>query len=366
MFSGKRTAAFKNYKLSLSSLACPVICRGMKLFVCSVLAGVVLISAVAADITVAPIADNRVTIGDARIETINDAVSNDGQRNVYTFTAPLDGRYRFEMAELRSNARVRLLAYNYLDENLADGYCRNGEGLTLDGLTRGQTYEIQVRQYSGLSSYKLVIGYQKETTDVSRLTGLSDSIQYTDQRNVYAFTAPLDGRYRFELAELRSNARVRLMVYNYLDETIAETYCVNGEGLTLNGLVRGQTYTIQVRQYSKLSPYNLIIGQQKATLNINRADSINDSVQYTEQQNTYAFTAPTDGRYRFELAGLRNNARVSLLVYNYLDERIAETYCVNGEGLTLNGLVRGQTYTIYVRQYRGFSPYTLILSQQNR
>jgi hypothetical protein len=64
------------------------------------------------------------------------------------------------MAELRNNAQVRLLALNYLGENIGDTYCRNGGGLTLNGLVKSQTYEIQVRQYSGLSAYKLNITRQ--------------------------------------------------------------------------------------------------------------------------------------------------------------------------------------------------------------
>jgi hypothetical protein len=127
---------------------------------CSLLAFVFSVFGVFADINVAPITENRVAIQDATIQTIQGAVSQDGQKNVYSFTAPRDGRYRFEMAELRSNAQVRLMAWNYLDENIADSYCRNGQGLTLNELVGGQTYEIQIRQSSGFSSYSLNVRMQ--------------------------------------------------------------------------------------------------------------------------------------------------------------------------------------------------------------
>jgi hypothetical protein len=205
IFFRKKAGLFENDK-SMPSILHWESCRSMKVFICCMLAALFFIPDVSADINVAPINDNRVTIRDARIEIIHDTVSTNGQKNVYSFTAPLGGRDRFEMAELRNNATVSLYAFNYLGETIGSTSAGNGNGLTLNGLVRGQTYEIQVRQYNGFSTYNLIIGYQKETADVSRLTGLTDSIQYTAQRNVYSFTAPLDGRYRFEMAELRNNA----------------------------------------------------------------------------------------------------------------------------------------------------------------
>ncbi|MDR0670072.1 MAG: hypothetical protein LBF95_08320 [Treponema sp.] len=98
-----------------------------------------------ADVNVGSITENRATAPDARIEITGDAVSADGQRNVYSFVPPLDGRYRFELAGLRANATVGLYVYNYLGETVNYGVFGNGYGLTLDGLVQGRTYEIHVR-----------------------------------------------------------------------------------------------------------------------------------------------------------------------------------------------------------------------------
>ena len=96
---------------------------------------------------------------------------------------------------------------------------------------------------------------------------------------------------------------------------------------------------------------------------MNRVERVSDSLQFTSQRNRYLFTAPGDGRYRFEMAELRNNAGVYLSAYNYLGETIAGQYTQNGQGLTLN-LAGGQTYELRVRQNNGFSPYTLIIAKQ--
>jgi hypothetical protein len=65
------------------------------------------------------------------------------------------------------------------------------------------------------------------------------------------------------------------------------------------------------------------------------------------------------------MAELRNNAQVSLYVFNYLGERIDyNTGIGNGSGLTLNELVKGQTYRIEVRQSSRFSSYKLNIMKQ--
>jgi hypothetical protein len=126
-----------------------------------------------------PIPPIEISIDTARIDILEGNISETGQQINYTFIPPRDGRYRFEMAELRDNARVSIRIFNRLGENIANDDCGNGQGVSrnLDG---DQPYRIEIRQYSGISPYNLIIGHQKETVDISRLTGLSDSIQYID------------------------------------------------------------------------------------------------------------------------------------------------------------------------------------------
>ncbi|MCL2722280.1 MAG: hypothetical protein FWD47_13205, partial [Treponema sp.] len=76
--------------------------------------------------SIQPIPENARTIGNARIDIRQGNFSENGQSDVFSFIAPRDGRYRFEMAELRSNANVRLMAWNRLGENIADTSAGNG------------------------------------------------------------------------------------------------------------------------------------------------------------------------------------------------------------------------------------------------
>jgi len=305
---------------------------------------------------VPPIPPNRITIGETLIEIKQGNISREGQEDPHPFTAPRDGLYRFEMAELSGSATVQLSAWNRLGDRIYLANCGVREGITLD-LIGGQTYQIRVTQYRGLSPYKLIIGHQKETVDISQLTGLSDNVRYTDQRNVYTFTAPRDGLYRFEMAELSGSATIQLSAWNRLGDRIYLANCGNREGISLN-LNRDQTYQIQVKQYRGLGPYNLIIGHQKETVDISRLTGLSDSIQYTDQSNVYTFTAPSDGRYQFVMAELNGNATVQLSAWNRLGDRIYLANCGNGEGITVN-LISDQTYQIQVKQYRGLSFYRL-------
>ena len=169
-----------------------------------------------------------VTVPPATIIQQLGEMKTEGQKDVYTYTIPRDGRYRFEMSELYGGAQVNMTVLNRLDEKVAVfSYCGNGSGITLKGTKAGETYKIRLAQNSRLSAYILNIGEAKPILDLAELTQVTDSIEYTDQRNVYTFTIPADGRYRFELSEMRAGFQVSLHIFNHLGEDIG-TYSYAG------------------------------------------------------------------------------------------------------------------------------------------
>ncbi len=296
--------------------------------------------------------------------SVKDSIEYTDQRNVYSFTVPQDGRYRFELSGVHSGTDFELLIIDALGETVAsDRYCCNGEGVTVKDLHAGETYEIQIRQETGFGDYALDIGYQKQTVDISALSALTDSIEYTDQRNVYTFTVPLDGRYRFEISGLISGADVELCMFNGLEERIAEdTYCLNGEGITVKGLKAGETCTVQVRQEQGLSSYRLLIGMQKETVDVGRGCVVNDSIEYTDQRNVYSYTASGDGALKVSALNMSGGMAVELCVFNDLKEQVAgDSFCTNGESVKLTGLTSGSNYEIQVRQEDGTGPYSLMI-----
>lgn len=296
--------------------------------------------------------------------TVSDSIEFTDQRNIYTFTAPIDGRYRFELSGVQSDTNFELYMYNYLGETLeSDTYCLNGEGITVKDLKGGETYQVQIRQDSGFSSYSLFIGYQKTTVDISELSSLTDSIEYTGQRNVYTFTAPIEGRYRFEISGMQNGTDFELYLFNDLGETVeSNTYCINGEGITAKGLEAGKVYELQIRQDSGLSGYTLTIGKQKESVEVSRNCIVNDSIEFTDQRNVYALSAGTSGQIQITISGLNSNTAIELYVFDDLHNEVdSDSYCTNGESLTVSNLSSGTQYWIQIRQYDGGGSYTMLI-----
>ena len=186
--------------------------------------------------------------------TLYDQIAFTNQRNNYVFTAPVTGRYHFEMSEYMSGVGFRMMIWDKYDSNIMDTYYEYGT-VSLDA---GETYELQIRQDSDYSSYKLKIGMQKETVDISDYDIISDSVTFTDQRNVYTFTPDESGKYKFTLTDFNADCSFRLMAWDNYDSTIMDTYYEEG---TVS-LESGITYEIQVRQDSSIGSYNLNIEKE--------------------------------------------------------------------------------------------------------
>lgn len=307
------------------------------------------------------------SIDNAEIQQYSGSISYDDQKDEYWFTPKNSGRYRFDISGLQSGTSVRLYVKDDGGTTLgSDTYCCNGEGVTIKDLPAGKKYQILVQQDYGFSDYSLEIGMQKPTVDITGYTEISDTIEYKDQRNVYTFVAPIDGRYRFEISGLQNGTDVALYMFNNLGETLtSDTYCCNGEGITVKDLKAGAEYEIQVRQDSGFSSYSMAVGYQKETVDISDLSQLSDSVEYKDQRNVYTFTVPVDGRYRFEISELRSGTDVSLYMFNSLGETVAsDTYCCNDEGITVKDLKAGETYEIQVRQDSGLSGYKLFIGYQ--
>ncbi len=326
-----------------------------------------------------PITQSSTTIDGAEFITYQGNITKEGQVDTYTYTVPRDGRLRIDFSEIYVGNVFKLYVYDRLGNAVDYRNCYNNQGLTLKGLIAGETYQIEVHQYDGFSSYTMTIYQQKETTDISNYTEIKDSIEYTDQRNVYTFTVPVDGRYRFSISGMQSGTSVEFMVFNDLGETVREVYLRNDEGTTLKGLTAGETYEVQIRYYSGsnvwhiagYSDYTLSIGKQKPTTDISEYTTISDSIEFTGQRNVYTFTPAVTGRYRFSIKNMKAGTSVDFLIFNELEEEEANCYLRNNEGVTVF-LEAGKTYEVQIRYYSGsnvwhtagYSDYTLSIGKQ--
>lgn len=301
------------------------------------------------------------TVSALSIGSFSGSVSSDGQKNDHSFSPVVSGTYRFEFADIADGVDFRLWVCNSNGDTIKSDYDMDtGDGITVS-LDSGSNYIIRVGQYHSYGSYNLIIGEQKPTVDISNLTKVSDSIQYTDQENNYLFSPSASGTYRFEYSDVPDGTDLRLYVFNSGWETIKSDYDMdNGDGLTVT-LEAGKSYYIRTKQYRSLGSYSLIIGRQKDTVDVTSYTMLSDSIQYIEQRNNYRLVAGVAGTYRFEFANVPDGTDLRLYVYNSGWETIKSDYDMDtGDGLTVS-LSEGQEIYITVSQYRSLGSYSLVL-----
>ena len=283
---------------------------------------------------------------------INDQITFENQRNVYTFTAPKSGNYRFDLTEVNANTKFRMLLWDRLDNKILDEY----SGGATAALAAGETYRFEVRQYSGTGSYKMLIGFQKAEWDITGYGSVNDSIQYTDQKNLYTFVPPITGRYRFELTEANANTKFRMLLWDPLDNVLIDDY----SGGAYAFLEAGEVYALQVRQYSGFSSYTMTVGYQKETVDLSNTDVVYDSITFADQKNVYTYTPLESGTYTFTLGDTNASCRMRLLAWDKLENNIMDSY--NGQGSAF--LEAGETYQVQVRQHDGLSSYSLTIEAE--
>lgn len=274
-------------------------------------------------------------------------------------TTRVSGTYRFEFSNVPDGTGFTLYILNSAGERKEyASYCDNGSGITTS-LSSKKNYTIRVAQQCETGSYTLNIGQQKETSDISSYTAVSDSIQYTDQKNNYSFSPQSDGLYRFEFSDVPDGTDYKLYVYNSGWEELERVIDVdNNGGISIN-LSSKKTYYISVVQYRSTGSYTLNIGHKKSLVTATGYTAISDSIQYTDQENDYSFIPSVSGTHRFEFSNVPNGTDLRLIIYNSGWEEKARIYDAdNGDGITIS-LTKGKTYYIRVKHYRDNGAYTL-------
>ena len=322
--------------------------------------------------TIDKLTHKSIEIDDAVLKVYNGKITKEDQKDIYSFKAPRDGIYRFDLSNMNASMTVELYIYDKIGKCISsDRAIDNKEGLTVS-LSANETYEICVREYDRISetklgSYTLTIWYQKPTVDVTDYTIINDSIEYEDQRNKYTFTPSISGTYRFDFSNMKSSTTVEIYIYDDLDECISSDRAIdNKEGLTVS-LSANETYEIWVREYdliseTKLGEYTLTIWHQKPTTDVSSKVKIKDSIQYTDQKNVYNFTVDATKDHTLKITGLSNSVNTEIYVYDNLDYRVAyDTSFANNETITLKNLEIGANYRIVVCQRSGTGNYTLTI-----
>ena len=308
----------------------------------------------------------RSTVADpATILHDSGSISASGQIDTFSFTTPRDGRYRIQMSGMGSGMTVDMNFLSPTGEELeSKSGCRNGDGVTVKYLEANKQYTIQIIQKTGQGGYGIDVGIQKPTPDITDITQINDSVEYTDQRNLYNFVVPRNGTYRFELANLASGTDTQMYIFDDPGNKISEdTNCRNGEGLTLKDVKAGTIYEIQVRQNTGLSSYTLNIGQQKEQTVIKSKDLVNDSLEFTDQVNIYSFNASSSGSVTFTMVDMPSDMTVEMHVEDDSGRQLAsEVNCKKNGGISIQNAAAGEHFVVKVVQSTGQGAYSLAVN----
>lgn len=298
-----------------------------------------------------------VQLNDANL--ISDSISYTSQENYYEFTAETDGTYRFELQNVPDGVYYNMVLYNSGWEKITNNNgIGEGEGIT-GSLTAGKTYYIRVQYNKGFGGYKLAVGCQKATTNISSITSVEESVQFTGQRNIYQFDTKLGGTFRFDLAAVPDGTYYNMYVYNSGWEKLSENSGIGeGSGITIH-LEENKSYYVVVTFNKGFGTYRMAVGAQKDTVDITDVKHISDSEQFTGQRNRYSFETAKDGVYTFTLSGMPDGIYVDLILYNSAWEQISDNTGLSNNGqIALNGAA-DKRYFIVVQQNKGFGDYTL-------
>lgn len=314
------------------------------------------------NLAIDPIAANEMSIDRIGIDQIHDSISQEDEKKTYELNTTEAGTYRIEFSDVPQNVQFTLYLYNSNMEQLAKEYDKtNGRGITLD-LDANTLYYIMVEQEDSTGSYTLNIGRQKPTIDLTGYTKVSDSTQFTDQKNIYCYTTTEAGTYRFDFTDVPNNIQFTEYVYNANMEQLSKEYDkTNNRGITID-LEAETTYYIVVEQEDDVGSYALNIGMQKPHIDMLDYTTISDSTQFTDQKNYYSFVPDTTSTYQISFE-CSENVQFTVYLFNMYMEQLKKEYDVGNNRSVKFDLDAGKQYCIVVEQEDNCGSYTFSLQQ---
>ena len=196
-------------------------------------------------------------------DLVKDSMDYSGQQNEYTIIPEASGIYRFDLSGETDGFKLMLSVYDPAGSKVSgDQKLADGGGVTVR-LEAGGKYRIKAAQLNKGGEYELSIGKPKVSEDASGKYILSDSLDYTDQRITYKYTAAAEGEYRITMGNMPEGCSVRLCVYDSVGDQVGiDEEMKNQDALSVH-LDEGQSYEIQLIQNSGLGKYTMTICRER-------------------------------------------------------------------------------------------------------
>lgn len=177
------------------------------------------------------------------------------QLDVYNYVAPRTGVFRFDFGIDNVNKSYDFLILNKKKEKIVDTNSYNCDGKTIE-LEKGEKYQIQVKQDRELPKYNIKIHVPNlpQTIYNGKTNGV---IQFTDQEDIYFYTASKTGTYRFQLVAGSVENSFSVSMYDSKDSSIFEAYATNVDKEI--ELKKNQKYKLVITYFRGFGKYKVII-----------------------------------------------------------------------------------------------------------
>lgn len=290
------------------------------------------------------------------------ALSYQGQKDEYYYTAPVTGDYRFSFDTSDATANYNFELLSAKNETLVKRSYSNSERGATVTLNAKETYRIYIEQQEGFPTYKISIGVPRSPATVKG-TSISQTFQFQDQQDRYSFKAPKSGIYRFDFDINDVTMDYTFFLFSSKKEPLAErSYSSNDHGVTVE-LQKNETYQIIVKQRNGLPSYSILIGipQDETTL---KAPVVHGSFRFKDQQNVYYYTPSGTGTYQFHFSSSDETANYYIRVYDSKNASCMNTQFDRYGHTAEADLQAGQKYKIILLQESKLPTYTVTITKK--
>lgn len=276
------------------------------------------------------------------------SITYEDQENDYQYYASRTGMYHFDFDISDVNNYFSFYMSDSVGNAIVDTYGYPDSGCSVY-LEAGQAYDIQIQECNGLLDYYHVnIGIPNEEQTVTDNL-IEGAITYKDQEDTYYYEAPVSGVYRLDFDVSDVNCPFNVNVWDSKNKGIGEGVSSN-EGITVE-FDKGEIYTIVVSEYEGLlEKYQVSINVPNEPVTVT-SKSFSGKIRYEDQEDTYYYTAPRKGVYRFDFDVSDVNSGLQFFLYDSKNDVLVDgVSCEHGATVDLD---KGKKYRIVVEQYEG-------------
>ena len=288
-------------------------------------------------------------------QLIQDGIRYRDQEKEYTYLASKSGNYRFDFDIDDVNKKYGFYIFDTKNEELLRKSSAD-EGGTLE-LSAGQTYKIIVTQEEELPQYSITIHEPNEPKVVNE-NKIKGNIEFTNQTDIYYYTAPRTGVYRFDLGINDVNYDYSFIILDHKREKIVDV-CASDEGKTIE-LEKGEKYELQIVQNSGVAKYNIQIHVPNQAKQISGGVA-KGNVTYVDQQDIYYYTAKKSGVHYFSFSASNSENSYYVSMHDSKNKVVFDDY-YSEDTLEIE-LKKNQKYKLYIQYSRGFGKYTVSIKK---